>query len=52
MRGGHIVYGQTRSESTATDFAKEEIIPVVCDPYDDAGKAKWGKVAAEVDVCK
>ena len=39
LRSGHIVYGQTRSQSSA---AASEIVPVVCDPYVEAGKSTWG----------
>ncbi|KAK8847476.1 hypothetical protein IAR55_005334 [Kwoniella newhampshirensis] len=51
VRAGHIVYGSTRSESSAArKLAPVEIIPVVCDPHTDEGRAKWGKVAAKCDV--
>jgi nucleoside-diphosphate-sugar epimerase len=52
VRAGHIVYGQTRSQASAVDLAAEEIIPVICDPYTDEGRAAWGKIAAQVDVCE
>ncbi|RSH92239.1 hypothetical protein EHS25_008654 [Saitozyma podzolica] len=50
VRAGHIVYGQTRSQASAVDLAAEEIIPVICDPYTDEGRAAWGKIAVQVDV--
>ena len=50
VRGGHIVYGQTRSRPTASKLAAQEIVPVVCDPHTDDGKVIWGKIAAEADV--
>lgn len=50
VRAGHIVYGQTRSKDTGRDLAKDEIIPVVCDPLTDEGRATWGKIAGSADV--
>ena len=50
MRAGHIVYGQTRSHETARELAKDEIIPVVCDPSTDEGAAVWAKIAGQADV--
>ncbi|ORY30349.1 hypothetical protein BCR39DRAFT_529303 [Naematelia encephala] len=50
VRAGHIVYGQTRSESTGKTLPAEEIVPVVCDPLVDAGRAIWGPVASQCDV--
>jgi hypothetical protein len=25
---------------------------VICDPYTDEGRAAWGKIASQVDVCE
>ncbi len=50
VRAGHIVYGQTRSSTTAKKLAADEIIPVVCDPHTEEGKATWGKIASQADV--
>lgn len=50
VRAGHIVYGQTRSTETARELAKDEIIPVVCDPMTEEGGAIWAKVAGQADV--
>ncbi|WWD21567.1 hypothetical protein CI109_106053 [Kwoniella shandongensis] len=51
VRAGHIVYGSTRSESSAAKkLAPVEIIPVVCDPHSKEGLDKWGKIAADCDV--
>src|ERR1700756_1585187 len=49
-RAGHIVYGQTRSPSSAQKLAEREIVPVLCDPLTDQGRAVWGEIAARVDV--
>ena len=49
-RGGHIVYGQTRSEKSTGDLVKEEIIPVVLDPGSGEGVEAFVKVAKDVDV--
>ena len=50
VRAGHIVYGQTRSAETARELAKDEIVPVVCDPMNEEGGAIWAKVAGQADV--
>ena len=50
VRVGHIVYGQTRSLDTAKHLAAQEIVPVVCDPHSEEGKAIWGQLAAQADV--
>ena len=50
VRGGHIVYGQTRSKKSTGDLVKEEIIPVVLDPGNDEGVEAFVKVAKDVDV--
>ena len=50
VRAGHIVYGQTRSAETARELAKDEILPVVCDPMTAEGGAIWAKVAGQADV--
>ncbi|KAF9787352.1 hypothetical protein BJ322DRAFT_719017 [Thelephora terrestris] len=47
LRAGHIVYGQTRSESTVRQLATEEIIPIVCDPTDID---KWKHLLANVEA--
>lgn len=50
-RAGHIVYGVTRSQSSADRLlAPEEIIPVVCDSSTDEGRKVWGAIAATCDV--
>lgn len=49
-RAGHIVYGQTRSASSAQKLAEREIVPIICDPLTDQGRAVWGEIAARVDV--
>ncbi|TRM59961.1 hypothetical protein BD626DRAFT_548576 [Schizophyllum amplum] len=46
VRAGHTVYGQTRSEQKATQFAKEEIIPIICAPDSDG----WYDILAKLDV--
>ncbi|KAI9636345.1 uncharacterized protein MKK02DRAFT_37108 [Dioszegia hungarica] len=49
-RAGHIVYGTTRSSSTAASLDKEEIISVVLDPTTAEGKEQLAKLAEKVDV--
>jgi hypothetical protein len=51
-RAGHIVYGTTRSSSTAASLDKEEIISVVLDPTTAEGKEQLAKLAKKVDVGK
>jgi hypothetical protein len=50
VRGGHIVYGQTRSEKLKGELTKEEIIPIVLDPATDEGVKAFVEVAKNVDV--
>jgi len=45
-RAGHIVYGLTRSEAKAKQFAAEEIIPVVGQPESDS----WHSLISTADV--
>jgi len=47
VRAGHIVYGQTRSASTAKKLAAEEIIPIVSGPTDTQS---WKSLLATADV--
>ncbi|KAF9643435.1 NAD(P)-binding protein [Thelephora ganbajun] len=47
LRAGHIVYGQTRSESKAKQLATEEITPIVCQPADID---KWKHLLANVEA--
>ena len=50
VRGGHIVYGQSRSEKSKEDLIKEEIIPIVLDPATDDGVRSFVEIAKNVDV--
>ena len=51
LRYGHIVYGQTRSSKTAEGiFSPNEILPVICDPFDEKGLEIWGRIAHDCDV--
>lgn len=52
VRGGHIVYGQTRSEDSKGDLVREEIVPVVLDPGSDEGVQAFVELAKDVDVGK
>jgi len=47
LRAGHIVYGQTRSESKQKQLATEEITPIVCHPTDID---KWKHLLANVEA--
>jgi len=47
LRAGHIVYGQTRSESKVKQLATEEIMPIVCHPADID---KWKHLLASVEA--
>jgi len=50
VRAGHITYGTSRSRSSATELAKKEIVPLICDPITEEGKKIWGAIAATADV--
>jgi nucleoside-diphosphate-sugar epimerase len=50
VRGGHIVYGQSRSEKSKGELIKEEIVPVILDPSTDEGVKAFVDVAKDVDV--
>ncbi|KIY53183.1 NAD(P)-binding protein [Fistulina hepatica ATCC 64428] len=45
-RAGHVVYGQTRSESQAKKLSAEEITPIICEPHSDS----WSHLATTLDV--
>lgn len=49
-RGGHIVYGVTRSKANGQELAKKEIVPIVCESGTDEGRKVWGDIAAVADV--
>lgn len=49
-RAGHIVYGQTRSETSGTLLAKDEIVPLIFDPTTEEGLDKFVETAKDVDV--
>lgn len=46
------MYGSTRSEKTAKELAKEEILPIVLDPTSDSGLKTLADLAEDVDVGK
>ncbi|EIW71209.1 hypothetical protein TREMEDRAFT_60142 [Tremella mesenterica DSM 1558] len=50
VRAGHIVYGQTRDPAVGKELSKEEVIPILCDPYTDEGKDVYAPIAKQVDV--
>lgn len=49
-RAGHITYGTSRSSASAPELAKNEIVPLICDPVTDEGKKVWGPIASTADV--
>jgi nucleoside-diphosphate-sugar epimerase len=50
VRGGHIVYGQSRSEKSKGELIKEEIIPIVLNPATGEGVKAFVDLVKNVDV--
>jgi len=51
VRAGHIVYGQSRSNSKSRKLAEEEIIPIISDPTNtDSWKSLLATVDAVIDA--